>query len=310
MTKQPRWAGFLFVITASIFWGVGGTVSQRLFQSEGVSVGWLVAVRLTAAGFLMLAISFLKDRRRLLGIWKTPSSAAQIVIFGLAGMLAVQYTYMASIQMGNAAVATLLQYLAPIFIIFYLAVSRMTKLMPRDAMAAALALGGTFLLLTDGSAGSLSIPLPAIVWGVLSGIALAFYTIYAAHLLKKWGSMNVIGWSMVIGGLAMSFFHPPWRADAAGWTTDTWLYLLFVILFGTLFSFWFYVESLKSLQPQETSVLGSLEPLAAILSSVLWLRIPFGPRQAMGAALILAMILFLALYKEKKQPASNIHTSS
>ena len=43
-----------------------------------------------------------------------------MILFGLFGMLAVQYTYFASIKEGNAAVATLLQYLAPIFITVYL----------------------------------------------------------------------------------------------------------------------------------------------------------------------------------------------
>ena len=41
-----------------------------------------------------------------------------MILFGLFGMLAVQYTYFASIKEGNAAVATLLQYLA-LYLLLY-----------------------------------------------------------------------------------------------------------------------------------------------------------------------------------------------
>ena len=51
---------------------------------------------------------------------ETKIDAYKMILFGLFGMLAVQYTYFASIKEGNAAVATLLQYLAPIFITVYL----------------------------------------------------------------------------------------------------------------------------------------------------------------------------------------------
>ncbi|BAQ10316.1 permease [Bacillus sp. OxB-1] len=83
---------------------------------------------------------------------------------------------------------------------------------------------------------------------------------------------------------------------------EAYLYLIFVILFGTMIAFWFYMESLQSLSPKETSLLGSLEPLAAVLTTVFWLREPFGLFQWVGTACIIAMILFLAL---KKTPSNN-----
>lgn len=60
------------------------------------------------------------EKKEIFSIWKQRSDATKMILFGLFGMLAVQYTYFASIKEGNAAVATLLQYLAPIFITVYL----------------------------------------------------------------------------------------------------------------------------------------------------------------------------------------------
>lgn len=204
-----RWQGIVLVITGAIFWGIGGTASQKLFQQYHIEVNWLVTTRLLIAGLLLLFIQFFnKGRSQIFAVWKNRKIAIQLVIFGLLGMLAVQYTYMASIKHGNAAVATLLQYLAPAMIIIYLIVRKQTVLARRDLLTVSLALIGSFFLLTNGTFSQLSVPLPAIVWGILSGVALAFYTLYAASLLKQYDSLVIVGWAMIIGSFALSFIHP------------------------------------------------------------------------------------------------------
>ncbi|MDQ0252765.1 drug/metabolite transporter (DMT)-like permease [Evansella vedderi] len=306
MVGSSRKTGFFLVITGATLWGVGGTVAQKLFQQYGVDVNWLVTTRLLIAGLLLLGIQFfLKDRSQIVGVWRSKRTAVSLVVFGLFGMLAVQYTYMASINHGNAAVATLLQYLAPAMIIIYLVLRRLAVLTRRDAVSVSLALIGCFFLLTNGSLSELSVPTPAIVWGVLSGVALAFYTLYAIPLLKQFDSLVIVGWAMVIGGFALSFIHPPWKMDFAGLPLEGYLYLVFVIVFGTMIAFWFYIESLQSLSPQETSLLGSLEPLAAVMTTVFWLREPFGSFQWVGTACIIGMILLLALQKKAADTDGN-----
>ncbi|MBU9711503.1 EamA family transporter [Evansella tamaricis] len=296
---KGRWIGFVLVLLGASFWGVGGTVSQRLFQEDGVNVEWLVSVRLLISGIMMILLAILsKNRNKVFGIWTDKGAAVNLVIFGIFGMLAVQYTYMASINLGNAAVSTLLQYQAPAFIIIYFILSKKSNVTKKDVLTVLLALLGTFFLLTNGSINNLSVPSASVVWGVLSGIALAFYTLYAGPLLKKWGSLNVIGWAMIIGGTGLAIFNPPWKVTITNWNMGTLFFLIFVILFGTMFAFWFYLESLKYLKPQETSLLGSMEPLTAVLTSVLWLKIPFGAYQMAGGLIILLMVIYLSLAKE------------
>lgn len=297
-----RRKGILLVITGAAFWGIGGTVAKKLFQNYEIDIDWLVTTRLLIAGFLLLTVQFfVKDRTQILGVWKNRRIAIQLIIFGLLGMLAVQYTYMASIKHGNAAVATLLQYLAPVMIIVYSIFRRQTVLTRKDLLTVSLALLGCFFLLTNGSISQLSVPTLAIVWGILSGIALAFYTLYAVPLLAQYDSLVIVGWAMMIGGLALSFIHPPWQMDFTSLTLKAYSYLVFVIIFGTMIAFWFYIESLQSLPPKESSLLGSIEPLAAVLTTVFWLKEPFGFFQWVGTACIVGMILLLALNKESSR---------
>ncbi|HSU80131.1 MAG TPA: EamA family transporter [Candidatus Angelobacter sp.] len=300
MDIKHRIKGTMMVTIGAAFWGISGTVAQQLFQNQGVSVGWLVTVRLLFAGLFLLLFSLLgKKRARVWTIWQSPKRALQLLVFGLFGLLGVQYTYFASINRGNAAVATLLQYLAPLFILIYFMLRQKVRPRLMDGVSIALALIGTYFLLTNGHGGELHLPLSAVFWGILSGVALAFYTVYPGALLAEWGSPIVMGWGMFIGGIGLSFFTPPWQTGAVQWSLQTVSFIGFVILFGTLIAFYLYLESLTYISPKEASLLACTEPLTSVITAVVWLGVTMGVFQSIGAACVILMILLLALKPSK-----------
>ena len=171
------------------------------FQYDNVSTEWLVTIRLLISELFCSLFPHSEREKEIFGIWKQKSDAIKMILFGLFGMLAVQYTYFASIKEGNAAVATLLQYLAPIFITVYLLFKWNVRPSKIDFISITLSLVGTFLLLTNGSVHNLAVSTPAIIWGILSGLSLAFYSLYSKELLEKWSSSVIVGWGMIIGVL-------------------------------------------------------------------------------------------------------------
>ncbi|WP_375088919.1 DMT family transporter [Peribacillus sp. RS7] len=296
--SPSRKRGISLVLTGAALWGISGTAAQYLFQRQGFSPEWLTVVRLLLSGLILLGVAYNKDRQKVFGIWKTKNDALQIILFAILGMLAVQYTYFAAIEHGNAATATVLQYLAPALITCYLAIR--SKRFPTITVSVAviIAILGTFLLVTGGSIRTLSISGWAVFWGVTSAFALAFYTLQPYKLLSRWGSMIVVGWGMLIGGICFSMIHPPWAVEG-NWTLSSFSAILFIIIFGTIIAFYFYLESTKYITAAEVSLFASVEPLSATLISVIWLNVTFGFAEWFGTFCIISTITILSIVKNK-----------
>jgi drug/metabolite transporter (DMT)-like permease len=291
-----RTKGIILVLMAAIFWGISGTVAQFLFQQQGFSAEWLVDIRLLCSGIILILYSKFGMKRDIWSIWKNKKDIFELILFGVFGMLGVQYTYFVAIEYGNAATATVLQYIAPVLITCYLCIQSRKFPAKNEVLAVFLALVGTFLLVTNGNIQTLSITKEAFFWGIASAFALAFYTIQPAGLLFKWGSLNTVGWGMLIGGIGFSFIHPPWVFQGQ-WTLPSLLAVIFVVIFGTLIAFFCYLESTKYIRASETSLLACAEPLSAAFLAVVWLHVPFGIGEWIGTFCIMLTIFLLAVVK-------------
>ncbi|SDN40596.1 DMT family transporter [Bacillus sp. OK048] len=294
--SYPRTKGILLVLIAATSWGVSGTVAQYLFHQQGFSSSWLVVIRLLLAGTGLLIFSHTVGKQNIWRIWKNKQDLFLLIVFGIFGMLGVQYTFFAAIEQGNAATATVLQYLAPVMIALYLCFHARTLPVKHELIAIVLALGGTFLLVTKGNIHTLAISGPAFGWGILSAFALAFYTLYPVSLLSKWGTALTVGWGMMIGGVGLSFIHPPWKFQGH-WSLTSFTAVTFVVIVGTLIAFLCFMESLKYIKASEASLLACIEPLSAAFLAVVWLHVSFSPIEWLGALSIIATIFILASVK-------------
>ncbi|XJZ25679.1 DMT family transporter [Bacillota bacterium Lsc_1132] len=291
-----RTKGIVLVLIAAILWGVSGTVAQYLFHEKGFQADWLVVTRLLSSGILLLLFAQFVLRQNIGEIWRKKRDVIQLILFGIIGMLGVQYTYFAAIQHGNAATATILQYLAPVLITCFICFRAKQFPAKHELAAISLALLGTFLLVTNGKIDTLLITRSAFFWGIASAFALAFYTLQPGGLLKSWGSFMTVGWGMVIGGIGLSLTAPPWNFKGE-WSFTAFLAVLFVVIFGTLIAFFCYMESLKYISATETSLLASAEPLSATFLAVAWLHVPFGLFEWIGTICIISTIFILSIVK-------------
>lgn len=297
-TAYQKVPGLIMALSSAVFWGISGTCAQYLFESKGLDPAWLVTWRMILAGLILVVFSIASERKVAFEIWRKPKNAIKLLLFGLLGMVAVQFTYFYSISLSNAATATILQYIGPVFVVAFYALKNRKWPIMAEYLALILALSGTFLLVTHGSLDELVISDQAIFWGILSALALAFYTIQPVGLLRTFSPAAVTGWGMLVGGLFFSLFTQPWSISGQ-WDGGTWAAFSYIILFGTVLAFYFFLRSVTIIGATFASLLCSVEPLAAALTAVFWLEVTFVGMDWIGTLLILLTVVMLTLSKEK-----------
>jgi len=296
--KNKVLMGSVFCIASACLWGVSGAAGQYMFQHADITPEWLVATRMLVTGILMLGFTQYK-KGGIFQIWTNKQDKKDILLFGLLGMLFMQYGYFAAINYCNAATATVLQYTAPIMIVVYLAFRQRKLPTAIECIAVVGCMAGTVLLATHGDLKNLSLSPMALFWGILSAVALAFYTVYPARLLARYDTMQLIGWGMLVASVAMNVVHPFWRW-AGNWDTASILCFVFIIVFGTMVPYMMFLNGVKYIGPTKSSLYASVEPLSSTIVSVLWLKVGLELMDYIGFLFIVITVLMLSFAKPKQ----------
>ncbi|RDU35861.1 EamA/RhaT family transporter [Neobacillus piezotolerans] len=285
------------IVIGAMLWGTTGPIMEWILSETTITVPFMLSIRMLVAGVVILGTLVLM-KKPVLAVWKNGYWAKQLVIYSIFGMLGVQYTFVASIHASNAVMATLMQFSAPIFIIIFVSV-KARKFPPVYQVVGILGtLAGLFLLLTNGSFNNLLVSKEALIWGLLLGLAFTFYTLHPIRLMNEWGVLIVIGWGMLVAGVVLSVASQIWNSGEWNEFADPKIVALMAILiiFGTA-AFVLFLGSLKYITPVENSVLSSIEPLTAMLVSVVWLGVMLKGIQLLGAFLMLVFVIRLSLKK-------------
>lgn len=296
---MKRLKGIVFIVSGAILWGATGPLMEWLLNHTPLTVSFMLTIRLTVAGILLLTYLLLTGKN-IFGIWQQKLWGRQLIIFGIAGMLGVQFAFVAAINESNAVLATLLQFLAPIFVVAYVSLS-LKKIPPKYQVLGIIGtLIGLFLLLTNASFESLLISPKALLWGIAVGLTFAFYTLYPARLMKEWGVLLVVGWGMLVGGFTLGLVSRVWQSNQWGVLTDFKILILLaaLIFFGTV-AFILFLSSMKYITAVETSILSSIEPLTAMIISVIVFGTSLGFWQLIGVFVMLVCVTWLSVAGEK-----------
>lgn len=288
--------GYAAIVSAAMIWGINGTFVQFVITTRHINIEWLLTLRLIIPGIMLLLLAAAKkDGNSIWGIWQNRKDAIALLAFTF-GLVAVQYTFLAAIRASNAATATILQFSAPAVVVAYYLISGRKTAAGRDILVIILAIAGTFLIATHGNIRTIVISPAALTWGLVSAAALAFYSIQPVRILHKYKPNAVVGWGMLLGGIAFSFVHAPWQITGV-WDAYTVLMVAFIVIPGGLLAFSLYLRGVKLIGGYVAMLLTSFEPLTATIISVLWLQVRFGWPEVTGGVLIVSTIFLLP--KEK-----------
>ena len=294
--KEYQVSGILLTMLGAILWGISGTSVQFLSNLRNMNLEWLVTVRLILAGLLTVLYAWFKFGNSIFNVFRSVKDTLGLIVFGVFGMALCQYTYFKSIAIAGAGIATVLQYLAPSMIIIYLLARYGKRPSKGEIVSVILALVGTICLMGNDGLSFESFPLMVLVWGLLSAVGVAVYSISPVDLLYKYGTLPIVGFGMLISGIvAAILFHQPY--SYATWDVWTVVGCFNVVFLGTIVSFNAYIEGVKRIGAVPGSILSSIEPISAAFFSWAFLGNEFSLLGLIGMAMIISTVVIIALEK-------------
>ena len=296
MMKRYEIIGIILTLLGATLWGVSGTSVQFVGNFRNMNLEWLLTMRLITAGLLTVLYGWIRQGSAIFNVFRNWRDTLGLVIFGVFGMALCQYTYFRSIVIAGAGIATVLQYLAPSMIIIYLLVRYGKRPSTGEIISVILALAGTICLMGNNGFSFESFRSDVLFWGLLSAVGVAVYSVSPVRLLATYGTIPIVGFGMLLGGLvAAVLFQQP--HSYATWDVWTVVGCFNVVFLGTIVSFNAYLEGVKRIGAVSGSILSSIEPISAAFFGWALLGNQFNWVGILGMAMIIATVIIIALEK-------------
>ena len=247
---------------------------------------------------LLVLLPVLVGRRGSQRIRLPRNDLIQCLILGMLGVAASNYFYYVAIQKTSVAIAIVLQYTAPVWVLLYVVLRGQQKLTVQKLAAVVTAIAG--IALTIGIIGGRSAsPLRLDAWGViaamLASFSFAFYNLGGHRILARHDRWRVLTWTLASASLFWLLVNPPWKVMAAHYTYAQWAFLFVFSLISVLASFSLYFLGLQYLEPTRAIIASCLEPVFSILLAAVLLGETVRSVQTLGIVLVLSAIVIVQL---------------
>ena len=292
MEGKIKLRGMLLASLASSLWAISGISGEILFKKFNFSSDWLVSTRTLISGILLFLIVIFIEKKSVLKPLKNKRDCAGIILFGTAGMYLVQYTYFKTIELSNVSFATILQFTAPFFIFIYESIKNKKVPAVSTVILLLMTILGVIFIATKGNFSNLSVSLEALLLGIISAIMIAFYSTYPKKLLKKYGSITVVGWGMIVGSIISNVIHPIWKIEGDV-NTQSIIQVMIVVILGTSIAYLIYIASLNYISSSLAGILTAFEPVLAAILSVAIFGLKFSFIEIVGFVLVFVSIFIL-----------------
>lgn len=231
---------------------------------------------------------------------RNPRILIKLAIFGVIGIMSVQYTYFEGIAAGDAAATTVITYTSPVIMILYMALRHHRIPSHMEMVTVAAAVTGVFLLVTGGNPERLSVPIACVLWSLASAVTFTFAMIYPVHLLHLFDRFFLLAVCMLMGGLSLLPITHAVTEIPSFFTPQTTLDLFVIVVLGTVVAFFTFNAGLRWLSPEEAAITATIEPVASVLFAYIIFDTHFVPMQVLGIFLVVAAIAVPNLQKKRR----------
>jgi drug/metabolite transporter (DMT)-like permease len=297
--------GYSFIGAAAFLWGVSAALGRAVFtgklslNGEAIHPIDPIILSQTRTSFsLLVLLSILVGRRGWQRIKLPTPDLIQCLVLGMLGVAASNYFYYVAIQKTSVAIAIIVQYMAPVWVLFYVVARGQQKLSLQKVAAVGVAVTGIALTI-DVVGGRSTSALHFESWGFLAALlasfSFAFYNVGGHRILARYDRWRVLVWTLISASVFWLFVNPPWKVLAAHYAPAQWGFLCVFSMISVLGPFSLYFLGLQHLEPTRAIIASCLEPVFSILLAAALLGEALRPIQTLGIVLVLSAIVIVQL---------------
>ena len=301
MAAEPHpLRGYLAIAGAAFCWGGAATLGKLVFTGRllGGTVSaiqpLILAQTRTTFSLLVLAPLLLMIRGKA-GLALPRGDVVRCFVVGIVGVAASNFLYYFAIEKTTVATAIILQYTAPVWVLFYLVARRQQRATLQRIWAVAAAVAGCALAI--GIVGHVRLKLDTVGVVAAEGAALsfAFYNVFGHSLVARFDRWRVLTYVLLGAALFWLIVNPPWKIAAAHYSGAQWGFLFVFACLSVLLPFSLYFAGLQYLDATRAIVTSCLEPVFAILFAATFVAERLSAWQILGVVLVVAATVIVQL---------------
>jgi drug/metabolite transporter (DMT)-like permease len=295
----------LFIALAAFLWGISAALGRAAFTGKlplGAAalrpIDPLILSQTRTTFSLLVLLPFLIVSQGWQRIKLPARDLAYCFLLGTLGVAVSNYFYYVAIQRTNVATAIIVQYTAPVWVLFYVVARGQQKLSLQKVVAVALAVAGIALVIgivgtRSNDARALRLDSYGLIAALLASFSFAFYNVGGHRILARYDRWRVLVWTLTAAAAFWLVVNPPWKILAAHYAPAQWLFLFVFSMISVLGAFSLYFLGLQHLEPTRAIIASCLEPVFSILLAALLLGEVLRPVQTVGIVFVLAAIVIV-----------------
>ena len=286
--KASQRGAYTSILLAAALWGIIG-LWNRTLMAAGLSPTGIVTVR-NFGGMALLAVVFaIRDR----SVFRVKREHLKYFFgTGIVSVLLFTVCYFSCQRICSLAVASILLYTAPSFVVVLSAILWKEPVTKKKLLALLLTIVGCACVCGVFS-GGLTVTAAGILLGLGAGFFYALYSIFGRYALAHYDSMTVTVWTFLFAGPASLLMLRPEELRITFSAPLSWLMAAGLVVFSTVLPYIFYTKGLSRVESGKASIMASLEPVVAALAGVLMFGEPMTAMTAVGIVLVLFGVVIL-----------------
>lgn len=268
-------------------WGLIGLFNRTL-MAAGLTPESIVLVR-NLGGLILLGL--------VLAVWKRdvfridPRHLVYFFGTGVVSVLLFTWCYFSCQQECSLAVAAILLYTSPAFVVLLSALLWRDRLTGRKLMALGLTFVGC-VFVTGVYSGGMTLTLRGFLLGLGAGFFYALYSIFGRYALAHYGPYTVTFYTFVFAGVGSLVFLKPEQMAVLG-SVPMVLTAFGLVVLCTVLPYLFYTAGLARMDSGKAAIIASVEPVVAALVGIAVFHESMSPATGLGVVSILAAVLLL-----------------